>query len=62
MSIKSGHMHTCTEKNLQGNPLGWMVMGNIEVDNLMEDLNPTIQGESIDIKIFKDIPNVNFNN
>ena len=39
-----------------------MVMGNIEVDNLMEDLNPTIQGESIDIKIFKDIPNVNFNN
>ena len=48
--------------NLQMNSPGWMVMGNIEVENLMEDLNPMIQGEGIDIKIFKDNPKFTFDN
>ena len=44
------------------NPPCWTVMGNFEVKNLMEDLNPIIKREVRYRKIFKEHPHYTFNN
>ena len=49
-------------QNLHRNPLGWTVMGNSEVNNIMKDWNTSIQGEGEDRKIFKDSPHSTFGN
>ena len=48
--------------HLNRRPSGWAVMGKIEVNNIMDDIKPTIQGEVVYIKIFKDNTNYNLNN
>ena len=47
---------------MNSNLPSWSVMGNIEVNNLMDNLNLMIRGEGRDGKIFKEHPHYNFDN